>query len=63
MTSTSMKKMQGLGLPPLCHEGKDSQTDKLEEVMAQFDCEILELNRGVKQRAFTDSRVGNVNLK
>ena len=54
MTSTSMKKMQGLGLPPLCHEGKDSQTDKLEEVMAQFDCEIL---AAVKQRAFMDSRV------
>ena len=34
MTSTSMKNMQGLGLLPLCYEGKDSQTDKLEEVMA-----------------------------
>ena len=54
MTSTSMKNMQGLGLLPLCHEGKDSQTDKLEEVMAQFDCEIL---AAVKQRAFMDSRV------
>ena len=37
MTSTSMKKMQGLGLPPLCHEGKDSHTDELEEVTEQFD--------------------------